>query len=93
MDKGIAEIQSWRLLPRKKSATVPGPVCEPITVPTLLITGAEDEVIIHDDVIQCLNDLGAVKKDLLFLGNAWHLTFFEKEAHSRQNTAVLAWLL
>lgn len=64
-----------------------------IAVPTLLITGAEDEVIIHDDVLQCLNDLGAVKKDLLFLGNAWHLTFFEKEAHSRQNTAVLTWLL
>lgn len=64
-----------------------------ITVPTLLITGEADEVIELVDSIQCLHDLGAVEKDLMFIGNSWHLVFFEKEAHSRQNIAVLSWLL
>jgi pimeloyl-ACP methyl ester carboxylesterase len=64
-----------------------------ITVPTLLVTGEADEVIEPVDLIQCLHNLGAVEKDLMFIGNAWHLVFFEKEAHSRQNIAVRSWLL
>jgi len=69
------------------SSYVPG-----MATPTLLINGVFEYVVDSNDALACLKDLGAEVKDLLTIGNAFHLVALEKEAHLRLNIAVATWL-
>lgn len=64
-----------------------------ISHPTLLINGALEYVVDRDDSFEFLSDLDAEKKDLLTIGNAYHLVTLEEVAHERLNRAVVHWLL
>ena len=61
--------------------------------PTLLINGMFEYVVDREDAFNCLEDLAAIEKDLLTMGNAYHLVALEEVAHTRLNLAVATWLL
>jgi pimeloyl-ACP methyl ester carboxylesterase len=64
-----------------------------IVHPTFLINGVHEYVVDRDDSFQLLEDLRAEKKDLLTIGNAYHLIVLEEIAHTRLYWATASWLL
>ena len=62
-----------------------------VTAPTLLVVGTRETVVDREDAWRFLEALGSGVKELLFLGNATHLTFLEKGGHGQLNRACADW--
>lgn len=52
-----------------------------VTVPTVVITGANDELCPAENARQLYQDLGTENKKLVVVPNAWHRVFLEREGH------------
>jgi pimeloyl-ACP methyl ester carboxylesterase len=63
-----------------------------VVAPTLLVVGQKETVVDPEDAYRFLEALGSNVKELLFIGDAAHLTFLEKEGHRQLNRAVAGWL-
>lgn len=64
-----------------------------VRCPTLVVYGTLEDVVERADMLALMDDLPAVDKDLLVVGNAGHLMGLEKHSHARVDRAVADWAL
>ena len=62
-----------------------------ITVPTLVITGANDELCPADNAQRLYQDLGTQNKKVVVIPNAWHRVFLEREGHVPYMQGLYDW--
>lgn len=64
-----------------------------IACPVLVVCGTLETVVDRGDMLDLLDDLRSVQKELAFVGNVGHLAGLEKLAHRRIDRAVADWAL
>lgn len=62
-----------------------------IMVPTVVITGANDELCLIDNAQQLYQDLGVRNKQIVVIPNAMHRVFLEREAHLAYMQGLCDW--
>lgn len=61
--------------------------------PVLVLCGSLETVVDRADMLDLLDDLQSVQKELMFVGNVGHLAGLEKLAHRRIDRVVADWAL